>query len=122
MVGFQALAAVVALTHCVLAHPGENVEAIKHEMRVRNLAHAAASRSLAACQDTPNAVALRERTAARRAAKATELRAKRGISKSMFNYTDWFTDRADITSFQNLWHTIDGISPSWPTGRPRATT
>lgn len=82
MVNFQSLAATLALPVAILAHPGENVEAIKREMDLRNTQHAHASRALSQCQDSPHAVALRERTAARRAAKAQELREKRGLTHS----------------------------------------
>jgi hypothetical protein len=80
MVAFKALAAVMAIIPLTLAHPGENVEAIKKEMAARNVAHAAATRSLAKCQGSVEALALRERSAARRAAKVTELRRKRGLT------------------------------------------
>jgi hypothetical protein len=81
MVGFQALATVMAIIPIAFAHPGENVEAIKREMAMRNTQHAVASRSLGNCQGSPEAVTLRERTAARRASKAMQLRTKRGLNK-----------------------------------------
>lgn len=80
MVGFKALAAVLAIIPIVLAHPGENVEAIKREMAMRNTQHAAATRSLSKCQDSTQALELRKRSAARRASKVKELRAKRGLT------------------------------------------
>ena len=81
MVGFQALAAMMAISFA-FAHPGENAEAIKHEMEVRNAAHAYASRSLSQCQGSAQSVAMRKRTAARRAAKVQELRQKRSLTAS----------------------------------------
>lgn len=81
MVNVYALAAAtLALPLAVLAHPGDNVDAIKREMDQRNTQHAHASRALSQCQNSPQALALRERTAARRAAKALELREKRGVT------------------------------------------
>lgn len=80
MVGIKALAAVMAVVPMAFAHPGESVEAVKREMAVRNLAHAAASRSLGACEGSPEALAVKERSIARRTAKLTELRAKRGLT------------------------------------------
>lgn len=77
------LVAILALPAASLAHPGENVEAIKREMAQRNTQHAYASRALSNCQGSPQAVALKERSAARRAAKAMELRQKRGLTTSM---------------------------------------
>lgn len=80
MANLQSLVALLGLSAVTFAHPGENVEAIKREMAQRNTQHAYASRALAKCQDTPRAMALRERSAARRAAKAMELREKRGLT------------------------------------------
>lgn len=77
---FKALAAVMAIIPLALTHPGENVEAVKREMAMRSTQHAAAARSLSKCQDSTEALALRERSAARRAAKVTELRRKRGLT------------------------------------------
>lgn len=86
MISLQTLAALLVLPAATLAHPGENVEAIKREMAQRNTQHAYASRALSKCQSSPQAVALRERSAARRAAKAMELREKRGLTTGMFEY------------------------------------
>lgn len=79
MVQLSTLAALLVSIPLTLAHPGENVEAIKNEMAMRNVQHAKASRSLSNCQNNANSVALRARTAARRAEKTKELRAKRGL-------------------------------------------
>lgn len=84
MVNFQTLAATLALPLAVIAHPGENKEAIKREMDLRNTQHAYASRSISECQNTAQALALKQRTAERRAAKAIELREKRGLSHSKY--------------------------------------
>jgi hypothetical protein len=81
MVHFGSLAALVALP-LALAHPGENVEAIKREMTMRNIQHAAATRSLSQCQNAPHARALRETAAARRAEQVRELRTKSGLTDS----------------------------------------
>lgn len=81
MVNFL-LAAALALPLAAVAHPGDNVEAIKREMAQRNEQHAYASRALSECQNTPKALAMKKRTAERRAAKAIELREKRGLSHS----------------------------------------
>lgn len=86
MVTSQVLLALFGLPAAILAHPGENVEAIKREMAQRNTQHAYASRALAKCQDLPQAVALRERMASRRAAKAMELREKRGLTSGNFQH------------------------------------
>lgn len=80
MASLQSLVAILGLSTVTLAHPGENVEAIKREMAQRNTQHAYASRSLAKCQDSPQAMALKTRSAARRAAKAMELREQRGLT------------------------------------------
>ncbi|KAL2277471.1 hypothetical protein FJTKL_15388 [Diaporthe vaccinii] len=80
MISLHTLAALLVLPAIVLAHPGENVEAIKREMAQRNTQHAYASRALSKCQNSAQALALRERSAARRAAKAMELREKRGLT------------------------------------------
>jgi hypothetical protein len=84
MVSLQALAAIMAIP-LASAHPGDNIEAIKHEISVRNEAHAYATRALSKCQGTAESLALKERTAARRAAKAADLRRKRGLNDSTFN-------------------------------------
>lgn len=83
----QTLAAVLALSLALpstLAHPGEQVtsESMKREMSLRNAQHAAASRSLSQCQNSPAAVALKARAAARRAEKVANLRTERGLHKS----------------------------------------
>lgn len=78
MVSSRVVAAILAAPF-VLAHPGETAEAVKREMARRNVQHAAATRALSQCQDTPQAVALRRDAAIRRATKANELRAKRGL-------------------------------------------
>jgi hypothetical protein len=78
MVHVKTVAAALALP-LVLAHPGEDKEMLRKEMALRNVQHAKATRSLAACQDTPQAKALRSRAAARRLAKARDLRVKRGL-------------------------------------------
>lgn len=83
MVKFQTLAATLAMPIATLAHPGENVEAIKREMALRNEQHAYASRALAECHNSASSLARRERAMARRTAKAVELREKRGLSSSM---------------------------------------
>ncbi|CAN8103307.1 unnamed protein product [Discula destructiva] len=70
----------MALPMAVIAHPGENVEAIKSEMAQRNTQHAHASRALSQCQNSSKALALKQRTAERRAAKAIELRESRGLT------------------------------------------
>lgn len=81
----RALAAVMALALSVpstLAHPGEQVtqDSVKREMSLRNAQHAAASRSLSQCQNSPAAVALKTRAAARRAGKLASLRTARGLN------------------------------------------
>lgn len=82
MVNFQTLAATLAMPVAILAHPGENVEAIKREMAQRNEQHAYASRALSECQNSASSLARRQRAMERRAAKAVELREKRGLSSS----------------------------------------
>lgn len=85
MTSLQTFVALLGLSSTALAHPGENVEAIKREMAQRNTQHAYASRALAKCQHSAQAVALRERSAARRVAKAMELREKRGLTSGIWN-------------------------------------
>lgn len=125
MVGFKALAAMMAILPIALAHPGENVEAIKREMAMRNIQHAVASRSLGNCQGSLEAVALRKRTATRRAAKAMELRTKRGLSKSVsLNVPK--NKSAEIAYADSLSQdhspTEREISPNWRNGPRRVTT
>lgn len=84
----QALAAVMALSLALpstLAHPGEKVspESMKREMSLRNAQHAHASRSLSKCSNSPAAVALKQRSVARRAEKVAKLRQERGLMASM---------------------------------------
>lgn len=83
MVNFPILAATLTLPLAAIAHPGENVQAIKREMAQRSEQHTYASRALSQCANTPQALALKARTAERRAAKAVELREKRGLTNSM---------------------------------------
>lgn len=83
----QALAAVMALSLALpstLAHPGEKVsqESLKREMSLRSAQHAAASRSLSKCQNSPAALALKSRAINRRAEKVTKLRKERGLTAS----------------------------------------
>lgn len=79
-----AIAATLPLLAC--AHPGENVEVLKAEMAKRNTQHAAATRALSQCQGSEAALDLKARAAARRAAKVTELRKKRGLTTGEFSY------------------------------------
>ena len=85
MVCLKAAAAILALVPLAFFHPGESAELIKREMQARNDQHAVATRSLAACQGSEQSVALKQRAAARRAAKVTDLRAKRGLTNSNFS-------------------------------------
>ncbi|CZR63100.1 related to GPI anchored dioxygenase [Phialocephala subalpina] len=108
MVAFNSLVALLATVPLILAHPGENVEAIKAEMVKRNAQHAAATRSLSECQNSAEALALRERSAARRAAKVTELRRKRGLTTEPLSHR-----KRDLTSLE-YWtqqnHNESGLS------------
>lgn len=84
----QAVAAIMALSSALpstLAHPGEKVspESMKREMSLRNAQHAYASRSLSKCSNSPAAVALKQRSVARRAEKVAKLRQERGLTASM---------------------------------------
>lgn len=79
MVKVAAFASLLAAS-TVAGHPGVGEENIKYEMALRNVAHAHASRALSACQNSPEARALQERAAVRRANKAIEMRQKRGLS------------------------------------------
>lgn len=81
MVHFGRLAALVALP-LAFAHPGENTEAIKREMAMRNSQHAVATRALSQCQNAPHARSLREAAAVRRSETVRELRTKRGLTNS----------------------------------------
>ncbi|KAI0126145.1 Intradiol ring-cleavage dioxygenase [Xylariales sp. AK1849] len=106
MVRVELLAAMMALPS-VLAHPGENQEAIKREMVLRNDQQMKAARSLAACQDSPNALALRSRAAARRAAKASELRVKRGLGSEHMSHQK--RDLTNMATYSNLSHNETGL-------------
>ncbi|KAI0125607.1 Intradiol ring-cleavage dioxygenase [Xylariales sp. AK1849] len=106
MVALKTLVALAAVP-LALAHPGENKEAIKREMAMRNAQHAIASRALSKCRDSPQAVELRSRAAARRAAKATQLRTMRGLvakplmhqKRDLENLEKWATLNHNETSF-----------------------
>lgn len=80
MAKYATLLTLLAAASAVAAHPGVSDEHIKREMALRNVAHAAASRSLSGCRDGPQARALHRRAAARRANKAAALREKRGLT------------------------------------------
>lgn len=86
MVVFRTLAAVMAFVPLVLTHPGENIDAIKREMAMRNTQHAAATRSMSNCQDSIEFVALKKQSAARRAAKVGELRRNRGLTTGIASH------------------------------------
>ncbi|KAI1267604.1 Intradiol ring-cleavage dioxygenase [Xylariaceae sp. FL1019] len=96
----KSLAVALALP-VALAHPGEDKEMMKREMVARNLQHAKASRALSACQGSPRAKALKSRAAARRAAKAHELRVKRGLIKEQMSHR-----KRDLTNLE-YYTTID---------------
>lgn len=83
-----------SMAPAVLAHPGDDDPAMmKREMAQRSAQHQYASRSLAKCQDTPQALAMRKRSAERRAAKAAELREKRGLTAGVCLDNSWFQKR-----------------------------
>ncbi|CAJ2503982.1 Uu.00g113760.m01.CDS01 [Anthostomella pinea] len=86
MVAIKSLAAAMALLPLALAHPGENKEAIKREMGLRNVAHAHASRALSKCQDSASSLEMKKRSAARRAEKVKSLRAKRGLTSEPLSH------------------------------------
>lgn len=89
MVKVAAFASLLAVsTSTVAAHPGVGEEHIKHEMALRNVAHAHASRALSNCQNSAEARALQQRSAVRRANKAVELRQARGLSSKPFASRD----------------------------------
>lgn len=79
MVKAAAFASLLAAS-TVAGHPGVGEEHIKHEMALRNVAHAYGSRALSNCQNSAEARALQQRAAERRANKAIEMREKRGLS------------------------------------------
>ncbi|RYO92267.1 hypothetical protein DL762_001716 [Monosporascus cannonballus] len=70
-----------SLLGAVLAHPGEDssAEEIKREAARHSEAHTKAHRSLGRCANSPQALALKARSIARRAATAHALRAARGL-------------------------------------------
>ena len=86
MVAFNTLTASLALSLAgqALAHPGEvhTAEEIKREALQSHHAHLSAKRALDRCATTPAALALKERSIARRAATAEALRSKRDIVHS----------------------------------------
>lgn len=80
MAKVSVLLSLLAAASSVVAHPGVTEEHIKHEMALRNVAHAHGSRALSNCQNTPAARSLQRRAAERRALKAVAMRAERGLS------------------------------------------
>ncbi|KAF2637734.1 GPI anchored dioxygenase-like protein [Massarina eburnea CBS 473.64] len=94
MVALQFLTAMLAAP-LVLAHPGETAEAVKREMAMRNIQHAKATRALGECQNSAQSLALRRDAAVRRAVKAQELRAKRGLSSEQMNH-----QKRDLTNLE----------------------
>ncbi|KAI1874250.1 uncharacterized protein JN550_002829 [Neoarthrinium moseri] len=84
----------------VLSHPDVSEESIRHEMVLRNIQHAKATRALSAHEGSAAVVALRQRAAVRRAAKVTELRAKRGLTTQPLGH-----HKRDLASLQ-YWATF----------------
>ncbi|KAH8657750.1 Intradiol ring-cleavage dioxygenase [Xylariales sp. PMI_506] len=101
MVRINALVAIGALP-LALAHPGEDKTILKREMAMRNEQHAKATRSLAACQDSPEAKALRVRAATRRANKAQDLRNRRGLSSVPMGHQK--RDLTNLAIYSSLSH------------------
>ena len=93
MVTFKALVALMATIPLAFAHPGETADAMKAEMVKRNAQHAAATRALSQCQDSAQVLELKRRSVARRVAKVSELRTKRGLTTGMIIPKDTETQR-----------------------------
>ena len=74
-----------ALAGVVVAHPGERHDAqhMKREIVARDAAARMGARSLAACGNSANALALKNRSIKRRAEAVKNLRQKRGIKARM---------------------------------------
>jgi hypothetical protein len=90
MVYFSKLAGAVAAT-CLLgsavAHPGEHHEAhvLKRQIQARDQMAAAGKRALDGCSNSLRARQVMERSIARRAAAAKNLRSKRNIQTCEFS-------------------------------------
>lgn len=80
---FLAVAAACLATPSI-AHPGEQHDprALKHEIHTRNSMAAHAKRSLNACESSPAARQLNQRSITRRSNTVQKLRQKRGITAS----------------------------------------
>ncbi|TVY75711.1 hypothetical protein LSUE1_G007944 [Lachnellula suecica] len=115
MVAMKCLAAFMAIP-LALAHPEDTQEAIKREMGLRNVAHAAATRSLSECQGSAQALELRKRSAARRSAKVAELRAQRGLTDAPLSHQK--RDLGSLDYYNSLSHneTAEGFSLETPAG------
>lgn len=106
------LSLLAAACSTVTAHPGVTEEHIKHEMAVRNEAHAHGSRALAACQDTPQARALQRRAAERRAGKTMAMRAARGLSAKPLAHQK--RDMTSLLEYVQVDHNRTGVLGSTP--------
>lgn len=81
----SAALAAFSLAGTAIAHPGEVHEPaqVKRELAQRDAVASHYTRGLSKCADSLKARGLKERAIARRAAKAADLRAKRGIDNGM---------------------------------------
>ncbi|KAM4060095.1 dioxygenase [Hirsutella rhossiliensis] len=87
MTKLSTLAAVLALFAGVLGHPS-TPEGIRAALETRSRVTAHSRRALEKCANDPEALALRDRAVARRAAKAHALRTKRGLDSSLVRRAD----------------------------------
>ncbi|KAL4808057.1 Intradiol ring-cleavage dioxygenase [Aspergillus unguis] len=99
-----------------LAHPGEKHDhaALKREIHARDVQAIRARQSLDTCSNSAEAVALNERSIARRAKKTQELRKARGITA---NAQKWRRDLAALEEWEAIDHNKTGIlnySPNTP--------
>lgn len=103
----------------VAAHPGVGEEHIKREMALRNVAHAQASRSLANCQNNPEARDLQRRAAERRAHKAVAMRRERGLSSKPLAHQK--RDMTELLEYVNVSHNKTDVYPGYTIDTPETT-
>ncbi|KAI0126508.1 Intradiol ring-cleavage dioxygenase [Xylariales sp. AK1849] len=110
MVNFKNIAASLAVSSIIggaVAHPGEkpSAEQVKREIEQYTNAAVKAGRLLSQAANSPEALALKKRAAARRAATVQALREKRGIThKTMFK-----RDQDDLEKYLAISHDVSDL-------------
>ncbi|KAI1136018.1 aromatic compound dioxygenase [Hypoxylon sp. FL0543] len=93
--------AVSSFIGTAVAHPGDSEKVAKYERSMYKHAQAGARRAITGCNTTPEAAALKARSAARRAATAQALREKRGLAeKRMISKRG----QAELEKYLNITH------------------